>query len=116
MDISELIPKIEERPRHRPCLQELDQNTINRHADRKEGIVKASTGTWKRVMRQQGRERMNILDQEYDRMLTCGTKRGIQNQNQAQDRQSEMWTEKRQKGLNKENEHHKLQVEAASLD
>lgn len=116
MDISELIPETEVRPRHRPCLLELDQNTINRPTDRKEGVVKAGTGTWKRIVRQQGGEQMNILDQEHDKMLTCGTKRGSQNPNHAQDRQSEMWTEKRRKGLNKENEHHKMQVEVASLE
>lgn len=59
---------------------------------------------------------MNIQDQEHERMLTCGSKRGIQNQNQEQCRQSEMWAEKRQRGLNKENEHHKMQVEVASLE
>lgn len=59
---------------------------------------------------------MNIQDQEHDRLLTCGTKRGTRDQNHAHDRQSELWTEKRQKGLNKENDHHKLQVGVASLE
>lgn len=45
MDISELIPETKVGSGQRPCLKELDQNTINRPYDRKDGVVKAGTGT-----------------------------------------------------------------------
>lgn len=64
----------------------------------------------------QGETLMNIQGQEQERMLTYGRKRGMQNQNYENDRQSEQWSEKRQKGLNKENGHHKMQVDVASLE
>lgn len=115
-DISERGPETEVRSGHRPCLQVLDQNTINRPCDRQDGVVKAGTGKWKRVVRQQGGELMNIQEQEHEMLLTCGSKRGTQHHNLEQDTHIEKWSDKRQKGLNKENEQHKMQVEVANLE
>lgn len=55
IDISELILEKEVMLRNKLCLKKLDQNTINRSSERKERVVKASIGKWKKVVRSKGK-------------------------------------------------------------
>lgn len=98
------------------CLQALDPNTIDGEPVRTGDGQKQTGEKWKRKVRQvgEGTEKGSMLST--DTLNSGGLKRRWQMLPPEIDPQPVLLPEKRQKGLNKENETDNMQVEEASLE